>query len=817
MSLSRADRRAKERRDKKNKFKAQVASVSVLTTMGISLAPAGAFAAVIGTPAAPTVIDSCGVVNDRAILDASADVLWYQVNENPDGTETLVAVDAEVAADGLAAEFAAVPATAGDTFADGSVEIRFPVTYTDVACVVVTAEEPVFLDFSGTDNDRVQIPDTVGVQYFLNGNAVVPGTYDVAGEVVITAEAEEGYALDDTVPALWENIFGAEATATVVVAAEPVFVDESGTADDVVVIPASEGVQYTLNGEVVTAGEYPVVGDAVVTVEALAGFELDPDEATMWNFAFDAAVTDVVVTPAAPVFTDESGTADDVVVIPASEGVEYTLNGEAVVAGEYAGEGDVTVVANAAAGYDLDPDAPSTWNFAFDAAVDLTVVSPAEPLFTDEPGTDNDVVVIPATEGVEYTLNGEVVVAGEYPATGDVTVVATATDGFELAPDATSTWNFAFDAAAEAVIVSPAVPVFNDLPGTANDEYVIPETEGVEYTVNGEVVVAGTYPASGTVAIEAVALEGFELDPAATSLWNFTFETTMADTVVSPGAPEFLDESGTANDQVIIPATTGIVWFLDGVVTEPGTYDVSGTVEVRAEAAEGYALTEGATSVWTNTFSAEVDAPVEGVPVDVVEPAFSAELNVVTIPAVEGLQFFLNGEAVEAGSYAITADAVVTATVEDGYTVPAGTVLAWDYAFTAAPVDTPPVDTPVDTPPVDVPVDTPVDTPVIDNPVIDVPVIAPILPADTSDIGSCPAVGGPFYEGDAGYSAERDGDSDGIACEDGEGTAVVSDTDGLAETGANAGLIVLLGAGGLLTAAGASTIISGRRRKSVEG
>lgn len=806
MSLSRADRRAKERRDKKNKFKAQVASVSVLTTMGVSLAPAGAFAAVIGSPAAPTVIDSCGVVNDRSILEASADVLWYQVNENPDGSESLVAVDGEVAADGLAAEFVAVPATDGDTFADGSVEIRFPVTYTDVACVVVTAEEPIFLDYSGTENDRVQIPETVGVQYFINGTEVAPGTYDVAGEVVITAEPEEGYALDEAVPALWENIFDAEATATVVVAAEPDFIDESGTADDVVVIPEGEGVQYTLNGEVVVAGEYPVVGDAVVTVEALAGFELDPDAPTMWNFAFDAAVTDVVVVPAAPIFTDESGTANDVVVIPESEGVEYSLNGEVVAAGEYLSEGDVTVVANATAGYDLDPDATSTWNFAFDAAVDLVAVSPAAPIFTDEAGTDNDVVVIPETEGVEYTLNGDVVVAGEYPATGDVTVVATATEGFELAPDATSTWSFAFDGTAEATIVSPAAPVFTDLPGIADDEYVIPETEGVEYTVDGEVVSAGTYPGVGTIAVEAQALAGFELDPAATSLWNFTFETTLADTVVAPGEPLFVDESGTANDEVVIPDTTGIVWFLDDVVTEPGTYAASGTVEVRAEAAEGYDIAEGATTVWNNTFSAEVDAPVEEVPVDVVDPTFSAELNVVTIPAVEGLQFFLNGEAVEAGSYAITADAVVTATVEEGYTVPAGTVLAWNYEFTAAPVDTPPVDTP----PVDVPVDTPVDTPVVDNPVVDVPVFAPVLPTGVD--GTCDTLGGVYTPGDAEYEG-RDRDGDGVACDD---NAVGAGNDGLADTGANAGLIVLLGAGGLLTAAGASTIISGRRRKNAE-
>ncbi|MET3932829.1 hypothetical protein [Arthrobacter sp. OAP107] len=44
---------------------------------------------------------------------------------------------------------------------------------------------------------------------------------------------------------------------------------------------------------------------------------------------------------------------------------------------------------------------------------------------------------------------------------------------------------------------TPAVVVFRDNDGTANDSYTVPATEGVEYLIGDKVVQAGTHPGVG--------------------------------------------------------------------------------------------------------------------------------------------------------------------------------------------------------------------------------------------------------------------------------------------------------------------------------
>src|SRR5690625_7523122 len=70
-------------------------------------------------------------------------------------------------------------------------------------------------------------------------------------------------------------------------------------------------------------------------------------------------------------------------------------------------------------------------------------------VFTDEPGTDRDSYTVPAVEGVEYLVDGEVVAAGTYPGAGTVTVTARALDGFVLADGATTEWSHTFSSEGE--------------------------------------------------------------------------------------------------------------------------------------------------------------------------------------------------------------------------------------------------------------------------------------------------------------------------------------------------------------------------------
>lgn len=765
MYSSRADRRAQERRQKKNKRRAQVASVSVLATMGMSMAPA-ANAAVLTLPVAPTVVDSCGVANDKSILSVDAGVNWYEVT-GPAGSENYALVSGDVAASGLDVTFAAQPAVAGDTFSDGSVEVRFPVTYTDVACTVTTPAEPTFTDLAGVQDDTVVIPATEGVEYSINGTVTTAGTYPASGTVTVTAAPLDGYAFAAGDVDTWTNTFSSAAAPATVTPPAPTFTDVSGTANDTYTIPRATDVSYVVDGNVVDAGVYPAVGQVTIDAVVDASANLTPGATTSWTNNFNAAVTDVVVSPAAPTFTDVSGTANDTYTIPVTTGVEYVVDGLAVAAGTYPATGDVTVEAMATVGYSLDPTATSVWNNSFSAAVDAVVVVAPEPAFNDLPGTADDTYVIPDAVGVAYEVDGVVATPGTHAGSGTIAVQAVALDGYALDADATALWNFTFDTADVDTVVTAAAPTFTDMPGTANDKLVIPNATGVDYEVNGVVTAAGTYPGTGDVTVQAVAQTGYALDPEAASVWNFSFSTAAEAIAVTPAAPTFTDVSGTENDVIVIPETTGVNYLIGGEVATAGEHAASGRVTVVAEAQPGYVLAAGATTEWTKVFSPAVDAVVTtAVPP---KPVVTASLNVITIPDVEGLQYFINGDAVDPGDHAITADAVVTVEAKDGYALPAGAVASWNVSFTPAPG------------------------------------------SNTGNTGG---------NNTPGSNTGNLGGSDGVLDSAGDVTADPASSDSgsdqLAETGLGGGMMLLMGAGGVLTAAGAGAVGLGRRRKSAE-
>ena len=74
-------------------------------------------------------------------------------------------------------------------------------------------------------------------------------------------------------------------------------------------------------------------------------------------------------------------------------------------------------------------------------------------------------------------------------------------------------------------------------------------------------------------------------------------------TTVSPTAPTFSDQSGTALDTYTIPTTAGVDYRVEGVIKAAGTYPASGAVTIQATpASEGVTLV--GTVSWTHTFSA---------------------------------------------------------------------------------------------------------------------------------------------------------------------------------------------------------------------
>ncbi len=153
----------------------------------------------------------------------------------------------------------------------------------------------------------------------------------------------------------------------------------------------------------------------------------------------------------------------------------------------------------------------------------VPVATPEEPTFVDADCDDPDAsaVNLPETEGVDYTTTGTVA-PGE-----TVTVTATPQDGYVFEPGVTTSWEHTFatvpDNCGDIEAVT-AEPEFTDPTCEANAiGLVLPDTEGVTYTVTGD------EEPGGTVVVTATADEGYFLADDAVTSWEHTFGALATD------------------------------------------------------------------------------------------------------------------------------------------------------------------------------------------------------------------------------------------------------------------------------------------------
>jgi hypothetical protein len=119
---------------------------------------------------------------------------------------------------------------------------------------------------------------------------------------------------------------------------------------------------------------------------------------------------------------------------------------------------------------------------------------------------------------------------------------------------------FKVDCTASPTPVTAADVTFADLCATVNDTYTVPSSTGVIYQLGGNNVVAGTYPGSGTVSVDATDDIGYVLT--GTTNWSHSYTnlacqggqggggtTTTTTTVATPAAPAA---------QVTVPATGAV-------------------------------------------------------------------------------------------------------------------------------------------------------------------------------------------------------------------------------------------------------------------
>ncbi len=191
-------------------------------------------------------------------------------------------------------------------------------------------------------------------QWHRSGTAVT----GAAGAIYELGAEDRGHTLSVTVTGekhgYEPEVRSSAATSTVMQEARTsavAFVDRDGTAEDSFIIPTAEGVEYLMGEDVLEAGTYPGEGEVTVTAKVKTDYVFAADAVTSWTGTFKATPYEVV--PAAVVFTDKDGTAEDTYVIPETEGVEYLVGDKAVDAGTYPGAGAVTVTAKAKTDYIL--------------------------------------------------------------------------------------------------------------------------------------------------------------------------------------------------------------------------------------------------------------------------------------------------------------------------------------------------------------------------------------------------------------------------------------------------------------------------------
>ncbi|HET8709206.1 MAG TPA: hypothetical protein VFL85_02900 [Candidatus Saccharimonadales bacterium] len=274
--------------------------------------------------------------------------------------------------------------------------------------------------------------------------------------VVYTAAPANGYSFTQGAQTTWEfkNNLNLRQCEELVKAGHVRFHEACGLERDYYVIPETAHVNYYVNGSVLPAapGKHRVqsAGTVTITAEAVQGYTLVGDH--IWSYTFTDADCPEKVKPPRVIFEDFCGTDDDLFIIPSRQGVEYRIDGQVIAAGEYPGNGTVTVSAFAKVGFKLK-GTKTTWTHEFknqtcsgEGGNGLPQVAPEAVSFKNLTCTAAGSYTVPATDGVAYEDgNGAALSAGTYPVLTAATVTVKAYaigDAVELT--GTTEWTHVF-------------------------------------------------------------------------------------------------------------------------------------------------------------------------------------------------------------------------------------------------------------------------------------------------------------------------------------------------------------------------------------
>ncbi len=312
-------------------------------------------------------------------------------------------------------------------------EVTPSVTWTEPTCA-----NDGTADWAGADTDKVA--------YQLTAGAVGPGN-----EVTVTATPKPGYVFPHQADPTFTHTFTSfepEGCSTRVTAVGPTVVQSSECGvQGTYTIPSTTGVRYLLDGKQVAAGAHQGPASGTITAEVADDTYVlaNPEFSYQLDVPAAAQCPPEVprVTAVAPQVNPSTQCGSEgSYVIPATDGVQYYLDGAPVAAGSHAGPASGTITAAAVGDHVLTNPG---FSFALDlaAAVDCpvppTVVTPAAPQFTNPTCTDQGAATSFAdTDAVDYTQTG-LVAPGE-----TVTVTAAPKPGHVFPAGFDATWSHTF-------------------------------------------------------------------------------------------------------------------------------------------------------------------------------------------------------------------------------------------------------------------------------------------------------------------------------------------------------------------------------------
>ncbi|MFN8158612.1 MAG: hypothetical protein U0R68_14440 [Candidatus Nanopelagicales bacterium] len=222
------------------------------------------------------------------------------------------------------------------------------------------------------------------------------------------------------------------------------------------------------------------------------------------------------------------------------------------------------------------------------------------------------------------------------------------------------------------ISVTVTAPVSADQTCTASGTVALAAVTGVVWKLDGRITAAGSHAVTpGTHSVVATAMPGYAIT--GTSTWSITIaRATGCDiVVVTPVAPTVEPSTRCGVEGTYtIPATTGVLYLLDGEPIASGTYDgpVDGLLTVQA--LPGYRLSDPYWSVELVVAAAEACPTVVQPVAPTSDPSPRCGVQgTYTIPSTTGITYLLDGETIAAGTYRGPVDGVVTAEAQTGYTL----------------------------------------------------------------------------------------------------------------------------------------------------